>query len=160
MGEFHGNLDYLLWLSAHEEATFQECLYDYRQEWPAAELSRTLAELQEGLLAFLKSGNIGLYAEQLGRPKARELVPVKGYIDFMSAREGTFYLNFQQETEVDSGDLTGQIVNIQGATSNAKPLRIRRHTQRQQTELECTISSALFPQTLVKEKRECQNQIF
>lgn len=41
-------------------------------------------------------------------------IPVGGYIDFISEREGIFSLDFQRETEINSGDSSGQIVNIQG----------------------------------------------
>lgn len=41
-------------------------------------------------------------------------IPVSGYIDFTSSREGSFSLDFQQESETNSGILIGQIVNIKG----------------------------------------------
>lgn len=71
MGDSRSSFDYFLWLSAHEEATFQECLSEYCQEHPEVDLSEARAELQKGLAALLESGNIGLYSEQWGRPGAR-----------------------------------------------------------------------------------------
>jgi hypothetical protein len=77
MDEYRGNFDYFLWLNAHEEATFQECLSEYRQEWPQAEQSEARAKLQEGLVALLESGNIGLYAEKWARPETRRDLELK-----------------------------------------------------------------------------------
>lgn len=71
MGEFRSSFDYFLWLNAHEEASFQECLSEYCQEHPQAELPEARAKLQKGLATLLESGNIGLYTERWGRPGAR-----------------------------------------------------------------------------------------
>ena len=78
MGEYRGSLDYFLWLNAHEEATFQECLSEYREEWPQTELSSARTKLQEGLVALLDSGNIGLYAEQWAKPETRRDIELEG----------------------------------------------------------------------------------
>ena len=71
METVRGSFDYFLWVNAHEEATFQECLSEYHQEWPKLANSEARAKLQEGLVALLESGNIGLYAEQWARPGTR-----------------------------------------------------------------------------------------
>jgi hypothetical protein len=64
MGEFQGDLDYLVWMSVKEESYLYEFLSRHRAEWPDVADTDARLRIQEKLVALLDQGSIAVYVEK------------------------------------------------------------------------------------------------
>jgi hypothetical protein len=76
MGEFHGDLDYLIHINVREEAYLHMLMIDHLQEWPdvAEEVART--RLKAKLVGLLQSEKIAIYAELWAKPETQRSLSI------------------------------------------------------------------------------------
>ena len=71
MGEFHGNLDYLIHINVREEAYLRMMLIDHLQEWPEVAEDVARERLKTKLVELLHAEKIAIYVEIWAKAESR-----------------------------------------------------------------------------------------